>query len=148
MAYMQPNYGYPQYGYQSQFNQYQPQIQPQQPIVPQQSQLPSLLGKIVDGYNTADAQDIPLGMSGVYPKADGSAVFIKQWLDNGTTKTKEYRLIEETQVIEPVINWEEKLGEIYSSIDSLSKKLDKIGKSTPTTTTRKKKVVEEDEDYE
>jgi len=164
MAFGQPNYGYPQYGYQNQFQPYQygqqpivqqPQIQnqvvqpPTQQTVQQNNlQTSSLYGKIVDCLETAKSQDVPIGMSGIYPKADGSAVFIKQWCHDGTTKTNEYKLVEEnfeepSKV--PDINLEEKLDDIYNCIDSLSKKLDKM--KTSTTPTRKKKVVEEvDED--
>lgn len=155
MAYM-PNYGYPQYGYQNQFNQNQfgqnqftQSLPVSQPTMMSQPQLPTLYGKVVDGYNTADSQDVPIGMSGIYPKADGNAVFIKKWLDNGTTKTYEYKLVEqnlEETAILPTINFEEKFNETYKLIDELSKKIDKL---SPAPLPKKKKVLEEvDEDDE
>lgn len=147
MAYNQPYYGnmYNPYNYNYQTPQYIPQQQPgiSQPT----AQQPMLYGKVVDNYNTADSQDVPIGMSGIYPKADGTAIFVKKWLDNGTTRTNEYKLVEqaltETEMI-PNINFEEKFEGIYGLIDELGKKIDKLSPIP-----KKKKIIEEvDEDDE
>lgn len=145
--YMQNNYGAMNYQA-SQYNT--PQVQQpmvQAPTLPSQ---PMLYGKIVDNYNTADSQDVPIGMSGIYPKADGSAVYIKKWLDNGSTKTNEYKLVEQTYdelTNTSNIDLEEKFEGIYDLIDKLGKKIDKLTYPTATPTIpKKKKVVEEVEE--
>lgn len=169
MAYGQPNYGYQNYGYQNQFNPYQygqtmnmSQFQPQaiQPTIQQQTQqiqptssYPTIYGKVVDGIDVAKSLDVPLGMSFILPKADGTSVYCKGWLDNGTTYIKEYKLVEDNTKDEADsddrYNVKEKLDDIYNSIDSLSKKIDKIDKIKPTSSsisTRKKKVEEVEDD--
>lgn len=104
---------------------------------PQQSQ-PSLYGKIVDGLDTAKTQDVPIGMTGIYPSASGDAIYVKEWMPNGTTQTKEYRIYEENVVKEEPIDWNGYFDEIYDRIDELSKKIDKINK--PATTSMKRKA--------
>lgn len=87
--YLNPNY----------FNQYQPMQNPymdrmaqlqqyqqslQQPV--SQAQM-SAMGKIVDSIDVVKATDIPMdGNSYYFPKADGTEVYCKQWLRNGTTR--------------------------------------------------------------
>ena len=87
--YLNPNY----------FNQYQPMQNPymdrmaqlqqyqqslQQPV--SQAQM-SAIGKIVDSIDVVKATDIPMdGNSYYFPKADGTEVYCKQWLQNGTTR--------------------------------------------------------------
>lgn len=87
--YLNPNY----------FNQYQPMQNPymdrmaqlqqyqqslQQPV--SQAQM-SAMGKIVDSIDVVKATDIPMdGNSYYFPKADGTEVYCKQWLQNGTTR--------------------------------------------------------------
>ena len=62
----------------------------QQPIVP--AQMPganqmSALGKMVDSIDVVKATDIPMdGNAYYFPKADGTEVYCKQWLQNGTTR--------------------------------------------------------------
>lgn len=107
----------------------------------QQSQIqsqPSLYGKVVDNIETAKAQDVPIGLTGIYPSASGEAVYVKSWLPNGVTETKEYRLYEESVVKEEPIDWNGYFDEIYDRIDELSKKIDKINK--PATTSMKRKA--------
>ena len=62
----------------------------QQPVVP--TQMPganqmSALGKMVDSIDVVKATDIPMdGNAYYFPKADGTEVYCKQWLQNGTTR--------------------------------------------------------------
>lgn len=145
MAYNQPNYGYPQYGYQNQFNyQYGQQIsQPQL----QQNIYPTIYGKVVDGIDVVKSLDIPIGTSFILPKASGEIIYAKGWNPDGTTFVKEYALVDNVQESGKnlEINIEEKLNEIYNCIDSLNNKIDKF--KPLQSPTRKKKVIEEvDED--
>ena len=47
----------------------------------------STIGKVVDSIDIVKATDIPMdGNSYYFPKADGTEVYCKQWLQNGTTR--------------------------------------------------------------
>ena len=72
----------------AQLQQYQQSLQ--QPLTPTQmsgaNQI-STLGKMVDSIDVVKATDIPMdGNSYYFPKADGTEVYCKQWLQNGTTR--------------------------------------------------------------
>ena len=62
----------------------------QQPMLPTQmsgTNQMSTLGKMVDSIDVVKATDIPMdGNSYYFPKADGTEVYCKQWLQNGTTR--------------------------------------------------------------
>ncbi len=72
----------------AQLQQYQQSLQ--QPVVPTQmsgANQMSALGKMVDSIDVVKATDIPMdGNSYYFPKADGTEVYCKQWLQNGTTR--------------------------------------------------------------
>ena len=72
----------------TQLQQYQQSLQ--QPIVPTQTPVSnqmSALGKMVDSIDVVKATDIPMdGNTYYFPKADGTEVYCKQWLQNGTTR--------------------------------------------------------------
>ena len=72
----------------AQLQQYQQSLQ--QPLQPSQmsvSNQMSALGKIVDSIDVVKATDIPMdGNAYYFPKADGTEVYCKQWLQNGTTR--------------------------------------------------------------
>ena len=47
----------------------------------------STIGKVVDSIDIVKATDIPMdGNAYYFPKADGTEVYCKQWLQNGTTR--------------------------------------------------------------
>ena len=62
----------------------------QQPVVPTQmsgANQMTTLGKMVDSIDVVKATDIPMdGNTYYFPKADGTEVYCKQWLQNGTTR--------------------------------------------------------------
>ena len=72
----------------AQLQQYQQSLQ--QPILPTQmsgANQMSALGKMVDSIDVVKATDIPMdGNTYYFPKADGTEVYCKQWLQNGTTR--------------------------------------------------------------
>lgn len=128
-------------------NQQQYQPIPQQS--PSQANVPMIYGKVVDCLETAKAVDVPIGTSFILPKADGNAVFTKGWNTDGTTYVKEYQLVEPSSLKTddtPLIDWNEKLDDIYDSIDALSKKIDKMKSTSSSTTAMKKRRQEVDED--
>lgn len=131
------NYNGYNYGAYQQFpQQMQPAYQNQQyPIYQQgvsqqtsQSQLqPQILnGKIVDGIDTVKIQEVPIGGYGVYPKADLSTIYVKEWLNDGTTKIVSYYPSNDdnSSVTKDKNNYENKLNEIYSLIGDLNNKID------------------------
>ena len=62
----------------------------QQPLPPTQmsgANQMSALGKMVDSIDVVKATDIPMdGNAYYFPKAAGTEVYCKQWLQNGTTR--------------------------------------------------------------
>ena len=72
----------------AQLQQYQQSLQ--QPLPPTQmsgANQMSTLGKMVDSIDVVKATDIPMdGNAYYFPKADGTEVYCKQWLQNGTTR--------------------------------------------------------------
>lgn len=87
-----PYYQNPMYGngvlQQSQF------IQQQMPV--QQTQQSGLGGKIVESYEVFKGIDIPMdGNTYYFPKADGSEIYSKRWLQNGTTEQVTFKVVQE-----------------------------------------------------
>jgi transcription termination factor NusB len=86
-----------------------------------------------------------------FPKADGTEVYTKQWLPNGTTRILTFKpslddKVDENTLDEEKLNVEQfnKVVEgILNEIQTINSKIDKISKSS--TTTRSKKEVSEDE---
>lgn len=131
MAFNQPNYyGYQQYGQPYMYQPMQPIAQAPPPTLspsqPQQTQVPMLYGKVVDGIDVVKAMDVPINQAAICPKADLSAVYIKSWNADGTTKVSEYKLYSAEQVSSDNTNLNSVLDEIKSSIINLDKKIDRI----------------------
>lgn len=118
--------------------QIQQSLQQIQPV----QQSPTLLGKVVDGIDVVRGIDQPIGQSGIYPTADGSAVYVKAWNPDGTTRIDEYKKAE--QPVEQNSLSVNHFDEILNKLECLDKKIDGMKPSSPTT--RKKKIVEVDED--
>ena len=81
----------------TQLQQYQQSLQ--QPLVPTQmsgANQMSALGKMVDSIDVVKATDIPMdGNAYYFPKADGTEVYCKQWLQNGTTRILTFKPVSE-----------------------------------------------------
>lgn len=57
---------------------------------PQQQNI--LNGKVVDSIDVVRAMDIPMdGSTYFFPKADGTELYAKRWLPNGTTEIISYK---------------------------------------------------------
>ena len=62
----------------------------------QQQQQSGLGGKIVESFEVFKGIDIPIdGNTYYFPKADGSEIYSKRWLQNGTTEQITYKAIQE-----------------------------------------------------
>ena len=125
----------------------------QQPMMPAQmsgtNQQMSVTGKVVDSIDVVKATDVPMdGNMYYFPKADGTEIFGKQWLQNGTTRILTFKPIENTD-INNLSQTEEKLkfdlsdeatDGIMKRFDSIEKRLDEFfGKQTSKISARTKK---------
>lgn len=108
----------PQQQYMNYFTpQMQQQVQQQISMV-QQSYLS---GKIIDSIETVRVTDIPMdGNPHYFPKADGSEIYVKRWLPNGSTEVSTF-----TKVIDAPIE-EEKKFDFNSMETNLNERLNSI----------------------
>lgn len=137
-----------------QFNPYADriaQLQAQQQQL-QASQSMATLGKVVESVDVLKTLEVPMdGNAYYFPKADGTEIYAKQWLPNGTTRILTFKPtldngVDENTLDEEKLNVEQfnKVVEgILNEIQTINSKIDKISK--PSTTTRSKKEVNEDE---
>ena len=98
------------------------------------------MGKMVESIDMVKATDIPMdGSTYYFPKADGSMVFAKRWLPNGTTEVTSYKpYLEENEPKPSNVSSDEiksqfgafgeVLGAIQNDIRMLFDKVDKISK--------------------
>lgn len=160
-----PNYSYmPQYQpYQvsnpyldrlNSLQQYQQALQPTQAI-------PTLNGRIVDSFDSINANDVPMQGQAVFVKSDGSEVQIRAWGKMGNIEMTSYKPIldakNENAENLPSESGKSKIGafnavtdtfntaftELKEQITELSAKFDKLeskfGNQTAKTTSRAKK---------
>ena len=135
----------------AQLQQYQQSLQ--QPIVPTQTPVSnqmSALGKMVDSIDVVKATDIPMdGNAYYFPKADGTEVYCKQWLQNGTTRILTFKPVFEDDTNNLPSDTEKfKIGLSDEVTDVFMKRFDELEKriddlipkpTTKTTATRTKK---------
>ena len=136
----------------AQLQQYQQSLQ--QPIVPAQTPVSnqmSALGKMVDSIDVVKATDIPMdGNAYYFPKADGTEVYCKQWLQNGTTRILTFKpvLDDNTNNVSPdteklKISLSDDVTEVFMKrFDELEKRIDDL--MPKKTTARAKKESEEE----
>ena len=130
----------------AQLQQYQQSLQ--QPV--SQAQM-SAIGKIVDSMDVVKATDIPMdGNSYYFPKADGTEVYCKQWLQNGTTRILTFKpvfednpnnLSSDTEKLKISIS-DEFTEAFMKRFDELEKRIDDL--MPKKTTARAKKESEEE----
>ena len=130
----------------AQLQQYQQSLQ--QPV--SQAQMPTI-GKIVDSIDVVKAADIPMdGNAYYFPKADGTEVYCKQWLQNGTTRILTFKPVFEDNpnnlsydAEKLKISLSEDVAEVFMKrFDELEKRIDDL--MTKKTTARAKKESEEE----
>ena len=130
----------------AQLQQYQQSLQ--QPV--SQSQM-SAMGKIVDSIDVVKAADIPMdGNAYYFPKADGTEVYCKQWLQNGTTRILTFKPVFEdnpnnlSSDTEKLKIWlsDEVTDVFMKRFDELEKRIDDL--MPKKTTARAKKESEEE----
>lgn len=99
----------------------------------------STIGKVVDSIDIVKATDIPMdGNAYYFPKADGTEVYCKQWLQNGTTRILTFKPVFESEP-NNLSSEEEKLKYdafnailegIQEDVKTLNEKVDKLSKPT------------------
>ena len=136
----------------AQLQQYQQSLQ--QPIVPTQTPVSnqmSALGKMVDSIDVVKATDIPMdGNTYYFPKADGTEVYCKQWLQNGTTRILTFKPVLEdnpnnvsSDTEKLKISISDEVTEVFMKrFDELEKRIDDL--MPKKTTARSKKESEEE----
>ena len=111
----------------------------------------STIGKVVDSIDIVKATDIPMdGNSYYFPKADGTEVYCKQWLQNGTTRILTFKpvledntnnLSSDTEKLK--ISLSDEFTEAFMKrFDELEKRIDDL--MPKKTTARAKKESEEE----
>ena len=126
----------------------------QQPIVPTQTPVSNqmtTLGKMVDSIDVVKATDIPMdGNAYYFPKADGTEVYCKQWLQNGTTRILTFKPVLEDNPNNVSSDTEKlKIGLSDEVTDVFMKRFDELEKRIDDlmpkkTTARAKKESEEE----
>ena len=135
--------------------QYQQNLQ--QPLLPTQMSGANQftpLGKMVDSVEVVKATDIPMdGNVYYFPKADGSVVYGKQWLPNGTTKILSFKAVSEEGVESPASDLESlktaitnELTDIFmDKFDDITNSLKRLERSIRPVQVKPKKEVNVDE---
>ena len=126
----------------------------QQPVVPTQmsgANQMSTLGKMVDSIDVVKATDIPMdGNTYYFPKADGTEVYCKQWLQNGTTRILTFKPVLEdnpnnvsSDTEKLKISLSDEVTEVFMKrFDDIEKRIDDL--MTKKTVARAKKESEEE----
>lgn len=105
--------------------------QPMQQQVQQQNQSN---GKIVDSIEMVKFTDIPMdGNSYYFPKADGTEIYSKRWLANGSTEINTYVKVDVNSPEEEKEHFDFNLmqNNIMDKLNSLEEKIVKINPSKP-----------------
>ena len=140
----------------AQLQQYQQSLQqPMQNIVSNQipgaNQQYTPIGKIIENVDVLKTTEVPMdGNIYYFPKADGSEIYSKQWLANGTTRILTFKpvfednpntLSSDTEKLK--IGLSDKVTDVFMKrFDELEKRIDDL--MSKKTTVRAKKESEEE----
>lgn len=140
---------YPGYNYPN-FQQQYPQVQQMQNYFTpnmqqqiQQNQFPiinNLGGKIVDTIEAVRVTDIPIdGNNYYFPKADGSEIYVKKWLGNGTTEVSTFKRTENITEEENKIDFNAMENNIIEKLNLIDERLGKLEKGLTSKSTNARK---------
>ena len=138
-----PAYQFPNYQMPMQQPMQMPMQQPvQMPMFNQpmqQNNLSGISGKIVDSIEVVKATDIPIdGNNYYFPKADGSEIYVKKWLGNGSTEVAIFKRLENVTEEEPKVDFNAMENNIIDRLDLIDERIDKLQKGlTPRNNGRK-----------
>ena len=131
--------------------QYQQNLQPQVPQPQMSNQLPAL-GKIVESIDIVKATDIPMdGNMYYFPKADGSEIYAKQWLANGTSQILSFKPVlndsqgnvQDKQEMPKMGLSDDLVMAFMQRFDDLTDRFDKLEKSIKPSGRSRKEVSDE-----
>lgn len=116
--------------------QYQPTVQPQNTTVQQNG----MMGRIVGNQSEITASEVPMDGLGYFPVSDGSAIFVKTWLGDGSIRTIEYVPKEPLEAVtepqsgnyEAIMQRFDKLETAYQDIQDAIKDLKEAAKPRTT----------------
>lgn len=138
----------PMVGYQERMAQLQQQynMAPTQPMVQQYVQpMNGLLGKVVDSLEVVKATDVPMdGNCYYFPKADGTEIYAKRWLSNGTTEVVTYKPSMEVVPAQESVEQKTLHGDILEKLDGIEERIGKIEKSLGNRSTQVRSKKEEE----
>lgn len=113
--------------------QQQPQMQ--MPQMQVQQQFPLL--KIVDSSDVVKTMDIPMdGNTYYFPKGDGSEIYTKRWLQNGTTEQVIYKKVD-------AVEQEQKVDPLFEKLNGIEEQINKIEELLGKQKTTKKEVTKD-----
>lgn len=115
----------------------------QQPMQMQQVQQNQSSGKIVDSIEMVKFADVPMdGNSYYFPKADGTEIYSKRWLANGSTEVNTYVKVDINNPEEEKQQFDFNLMEnnIMEKLNSLDERMAKLEKGFSKPVTNKKEV--------
>lgn len=125
--------------------QYQPTVQLQNATAGN----PSLLGRTVGNSNEISASEVPMDGLGYFPISDGSAIFVKTWLGDGSIRTIEYVPKEPLEAVSEPTNGNydaimERFDKVEDAIQSMERAIADVAALQKPRTTRSAKKVEDE----
>lgn len=121
----------PMYGNYGQ-QQFQQPVQQQMPI--------GISGKYVNDFGEITASDIPMNSPAIFAKNDRSEIQLREWNSNGQIVTTSYKAVVEEQPVPkpvPVFNPNDVLEPIFTRLNELEEKIDKLPKVSTVSRTKK-----------
>lgn len=136
---------------------YQPNMQMQQPQPTAQQNMPGINGKVVPGVENITANDVPMdGSVAFFPRQDMQEIYAKSWNADGTIRTIVYKPISEPNLSDGTNTSQNNFNSINEDVrtlreemtnrfDALEKYLFNSTSKTTKSSTRAKKEVNADE---
>lgn len=97
-----------------------PQFQPMQTYTPQnQTVNRSVFGRVINSENDITPNEVPMdGSVSLFPLADYSKIFAKQWSQDGTIKTTVFLIDTNTGNTDPQMSFENEVRERLSNLET------------------------------
>ena len=128
----------------NQLQQYQQNLQMQQPQFQPQMQTPGIIGRIVNDFSEITANDVPMnGNAAFFPKSDGTELQVRSWTPNGTIQTVVYRPIQtengSSSTNTPQMGFNALNEDVRALREEISARFDRLEQSIKPTSGRGKK---------
>lgn len=128
----------------NQLQQYQQNLQMQQPQFQPQMQAPGIIGRIVNDFSEITANDVPMnGNAAFFPKADGTELQVRSWTSSGTIQTVVYKPVFEQNGADntntPQMDFNAINEDVRALREEISARFDRLEQSIKPPTGRGKK---------